>query len=87
MGTDMVANNQGLIYPFFIIEFKGGGPSGAESLWVAANQCLEASTSCVAIAKRLNHQLRRCKNDVIQSINSVVFSIVISGTKTRLYIS
>ncbi|KAL6410085.1 hypothetical protein AUP68_06495 [Ilyonectria robusta] len=37
MGIEMVANNQGLIYPFFIIEFKGEGPSGAGNLWVATN--------------------------------------------------
>src|SRR6266566_8414129 len=27
MGPEMVANNQGLIYPFFVIEFKGDGPT------------------------------------------------------------
>ncbi|KAK3371258.1 hypothetical protein B0T24DRAFT_595093 [Lasiosphaeria ovina] len=34
------ANNQGLIYPFFVIEFKGDGPTGVGSMWVATNQCL-----------------------------------------------
>ena len=32
MGTEIVANSQDLIYPFFVIEFKGDGPSGDGSL-------------------------------------------------------
>jgi hypothetical protein len=87
MGTDMVANNQGLLYPFFVIEFKGDGSSGAGSMWVATNQCLGASVSCVNIAERLVQQLRNCKSDVIQSMNSAAFSIAVRGTEARLYIS
>jgi hypothetical protein len=88
MGTDMVANNQGLIYPFFVIEFKGAGPSGAGSLWVATNQCLGGSASCVNIAERLNGQLRRCRSDdVVRPITTAAFSIAMSGTEARLYVS
>jgi hypothetical protein len=36
MGNEPMANTEGLIYPFFVIEFKGN--SG--DLWVATNQCL-----------------------------------------------
>jgi len=54
MGTEMIANSQSLSYPFFIIEVKADGPSGAGSLWVATNQCLGASASCVKIVERLN---------------------------------
>jgi hypothetical protein len=35
MGNEMVANSDGLVYPFFVIEFKADGPSGSGSLWVA----------------------------------------------------
>lgn len=87
MGTEMLANSQGLMYPFFAIEFKGDGPTGAGSLWVATNQCLGGSASCVKIAESLNSQLRECRNDKIQPINSAVFSIAMSGTEARLYIS
>jgi hypothetical protein len=87
LGNEMVANSQGLIYPFFVIEFKADGPSGAGSLWVATNQCLGASASCVNIAERLNRQLRQCKSDKVQPINSAAFSIAMSGTEARLYIS
>ncbi|KAF2185811.1 hypothetical protein K469DRAFT_707477 [Zopfia rhizophila CBS 207.26] len=62
MGTETVANNQGLMYPFFVVEFKGDGGS----MWVATNQCLRGSTS---------------------SINSAAFSIAMSGSEARLYIS
>lgn len=87
MGTEPIANTQDLLYPFFAIEFKGDGPSGVGSLWVATNQCLGGSASCVNIAERLNTQLRRCNSDNIQSINSAAFSIAMSGTEARLYIS
>jgi hypothetical protein len=87
MGNEIVANSQGLIYPFFVIEFKADGPSGTGSLWVATNQCLGGSASCVNIAERLNCQLRQCKSDKVQPIDSAAFSIAMSGTEARLYIS
>jgi hypothetical protein len=87
IGNEIVANSQGLIYPFFVIEFKADGPSGAGSLWVATNQCLGGSASCVNIAERLNRQLRQCKSDKVQPIDSAAFSIAMSGTEARLYIS
>jgi hypothetical protein len=40
MRNDPMANTQGLIYPFFVIEFKGNGGD----LWVATNQCLGYAT-------------------------------------------
>ncbi|KAG5771368.1 hypothetical protein H9Q72_002057 [Fusarium xylarioides] len=87
MGTEMVANNQGLMYPFFLIEFKGEGPSGAGNLWVATNQCLGGSASCINIAENLNHRLRQCKSGSARPIDSAAFSIAMSGTEARLYIS
>ena len=61
MGTEMVANNQyqGLLYPFFVVEFKGDGGS----MWVATNQCLGGSASCVNVAEQLNRQLRQYESD------------------------
>lgn len=85
MGTEMVVNNQynGLLYPFFVVEFKGD--SG--SMWAATNQCLGGSASCVNVAERLNRQLEQCKNDEVHLINSATFSIAMSGSEARLYIS
>jgi hypothetical protein len=54
---------------------------------VATNQCLGGSTSCVNIAENLKRQLRACNSDKVQPINSAAFSIAISGTEARLYIS
>ncbi|KAI5925494.1 hypothetical protein F4810DRAFT_658892 [Camillea tinctor] len=87
MGTDMAANTQDLLYPFFVIEFKGDGPSGSGSMWVADNQCLGAAASCVNIAKRLNRQLEKCRSDRVHPVNSAAFSISMNGTQARLYIS
>src|SRR5437868_1631470 len=82
MGTEVVANSQDLIYPFFIIELKAGGPSGSRDLWVATNQCLAAS--CVNITERLNHRLRQCNSDKVQPIDSAAFSVAMSSTEARL---
>jgi hypothetical protein len=87
MGTDMVANNQGLLYLFFAVEFKGDSPSGSGSMWVATNQRLGYSASCVNIAERLNRQLGQCKSDTVHSIDSSAFSIAMNGTEARLYVS
>ncbi|KAF5024698.1 hypothetical protein F66182_3227 [Fusarium sp. NRRL 66182] len=87
MGTEMAANTSDLVYPFLVIEFKGDGPSGVGSLWVATNQCLGGSTSCVNIAEKLNRRLRQCESDMVHPIDSAAFSIAMSGTEARLYIS
>ncbi|KAK3332067.1 hypothetical protein B0T19DRAFT_397868 [Cercophora scortea] len=80
---DGTANNQSLMYPFFAIEFKGNGGD----LWIATNQCLGGSASCVNIAERLNDQLRKCKSSKAKLIDSTAFSIAMNGTEARLYVS
>jgi hypothetical protein len=87
MGNEMMANTQNLIYPLFVIEFKADGPGGSGSMWVATNQCLRGSASCVNIAERLNRRLKDCKDKEVKSIDSTVFSIAMNGTEARLYIS
>ncbi|KAL2753757.1 hypothetical protein ACRALDRAFT_1077331 [Sodiomyces alcalophilus JCM 7366] len=87
MGDALSANSQGLLCPFFVIEFKGDGPGGTGSLWVATNQCLGGSATCINIAERLNRQLRECKSDEVRPINSAVFSIAMNGSEARLFIS
>lgn len=82
IGNTAVANSQDLIYPFFVIEFKGDG-----GMWVATNQCLGGSTSCVKIAEQLNQLLRKCESDKVQLIDSATFSVAMNGTEARLYIS
>ncbi|KAL7620303.1 hypothetical protein AAE478_009296 [Parahypoxylon ruwenzoriense] len=87
LGAEAMANNQGLIYPFFAIEFTGDGPSGGGTMWAATNQCLGGSTSCVNIVERLGHPRGKYTSDKARLINSAVFSIAMSGTEARLYIS
>ena len=87
MENPMVANSQNLIHPFLVIEFKGDGPSGGGTMRVATNQCLGCSTSCVNIAERLDHHQRKSKSDKVRPINSAAFSIAMSGSEARLYIS
>lgn len=87
MGCEPVANNQGLIYPFFIVKFIGDGPAGGGTIWVATNQCLGRSASCVNVVERLNRQLRQCESNAVHPINSAAFSITMSGSVAQLYIS
>ncbi|KAI1740241.1 hypothetical protein F4680DRAFT_418948 [Xylaria scruposa] len=82
-GMDGTANNRSLMYPFFVVECKGNNGD----LWVATNQCLGGSTSCINIAERLNHQLRNCKSSKITPIDSTAFSIAMNGSEARLYVS
>ncbi|KAF4622712.1 hypothetical protein G7Y89_g14314 [Cudoniella acicularis] len=84
---DAAANSQGLLFPFMVVEFKADGRSGAGSLWVATNQCQGGSASCINIAERLNYQLRQCESENVQQIDTAAFSIAMSGTEARLYIS
>ncbi|KAI0100092.1 hypothetical protein GGR51DRAFT_533798 [Nemania sp. FL0031] len=81
------ANDAGLLYPFLLIELKGDGPSGCGSLWVATNQCLGGSVSCVNIAEGLNERLESLHGNNARSINSAIFSVAMNGTEARLYVS
>ena len=87
MGTEMVANSQDLLYPFFVAELKSDGPAGAGSLWVATNQCLGASASCVDMIERLNERLSLRVSNRDHSLNTTVFSIAMNGTEARLYVT
>ncbi|MCJ1462006.1 hypothetical protein MMC07_000606 [Pseudocyphellaria aurata] len=87
MEHELFANTELLICSFFDIEFKGESPSAAGSLWVATNQCLGGSVSCVNLAERINDRLRQYKSNDIKSINSAVFSVAMSGSEARLHVS
>ncbi|KAH7126474.1 hypothetical protein B0J13DRAFT_454440 [Dactylonectria estremocensis] len=69
------------LYPFFSIKFKGD----MGSMWVATNQCLGASSSCVNISEDLNSRLKQCGSNKV--IASTVFSLATNGTEARLYVS
>lgn len=87
MGDEILANSGTMLYPFFVIEFKGDSPSKTGSLWVATNQCLGGSASCVNLAERLNDRLRQCKSSEILPIDSTAFSVAMNGSEARLFIS
>ncbi|KFY80967.1 hypothetical protein V499_00236 [Pseudogymnoascus sp. VKM F-103] len=96
MVIPVFGNNDGLVFPFFAIEQKGDGPVSRGSLWVATNQCLGASASCVNIVERFNQLLRQCNdnNDDIKGgnidvglPNSTSFSIAMNGSEARLYVT
>lgn len=82
-GIESIANSQDLIYPFFDIEFKGEDGS----LWEGTNQCITGSASCVNMVEALNDSLEESKNNEVQSINSAAFSVTMSGTEARLFVT
>ncbi|RSL85357.1 hypothetical protein CEP52_016171 [Fusarium oligoseptatum] len=75
----MLANSDGLLFPFLLVEFKG--KSG--HLWVATNQCLGGSATCVNNTEMLNDELGPDQS----TINSAAFSIAIHNTDARLYVT
>ena len=78
MGTQPIANTDRLLYPFFVIEFKGEGGS----MWVATNQCLGGSSSCVNVVEHLNRQLKHYRSDnIIRPVDNAAFSIAMNGTE------
>ncbi|CAK7230169.1 hypothetical protein SCUCBS95973_007481 [Sporothrix curviconia] len=90
-----------LIYPFFVIEFKGIGGN----LRVATNQCLAGAATCVNMAEELNNQLLAYSQDeaaaafaaggdqgqgggqVVHAVDSTAFSIAMSGSEVWMYVS
>ncbi|KAL2260363.1 hypothetical protein VTK26DRAFT_5650 [Humicola hyalothermophila] len=85
MGSEMMGTNQprSLIYPFFLVEFKGDGGM----MWVATNQCLGGAATCVSIAERLNDHLRNCNSNEIRVVDSAAFSIAMNHAYAQVYIS
>ena len=93
MESSVFGNYDDLLFPFLAIEQKGDGPVSRESLWVATNQCLGASASCINIVERFNQPLRMCNrsnnnHDIdVKPVNSISFSIAMNGSEAGLYVT
>ncbi|RDA88859.1 hypothetical protein CP532_5506 [Ophiocordyceps camponoti-leonardi (nom. inval.)] len=83
--ADGLANSNGLVFPFLVVEFKADGPGFAGSLWDATNQCLGAASSCVNIAEGINTRLQKSGKDV--KFSTWVFSIAMNGSEARLFVT
>jgi hypothetical protein len=88
LGTDALANSQNLLFPFLLVEIKGDGSGSTGSLQVATNQCLGGSAACVNLVNRLNQLLQEdCGIGPIMDVPTAVFSIAMSNSEARIYIS
>ena len=87
IGDGIVANVQGIMYPFFSVKFVADGPQGSGSLWVATNRCLGDSATCVHMAEKLNLQPKNNHKTNQQAIDTTAFSVAMSGTEARLFVS
>jgi hypothetical protein len=75
------------ILPFFATEFKSGDGTSPGSLWVATNQCVGDSVACVNLLERVNDRLKLIDNEQVQLLETAAFSIAMSGTEARLYVT
>ncbi|CEJ83777.1 hypothetical protein VHEMI03255 [[Torrubiella] hemipterigena] len=83
LGRNMSSDGSQLVFPFLVVELKAQGPAGSQgSLWVAENQVLGAASTCTSMVSYLNDQLRSPKY-----IETATFSVAMSNTEARLYIS
>ena len=71
------AHKADMIYPFFVVEFKG--TSG--NMWVATNQCIGGSVACTSMVDRLSERAPG------HSVSNASFSIAINGTEARLHVT
>ncbi|PQE30045.1 hypothetical protein CJF32_00009485 [Rutstroemia sp. NJR-2017a WRK4] len=76
LGFEMIANASDVLYPFLNVEFKGDG------FWIG-----EFMASCINIVDRLNRRLQDLKEESVPMITNVAFSITMTGTEARVYIS
>ncbi|KAK2126800.1 hypothetical protein NOF04DRAFT_1346568 [Fusarium oxysporum II5] len=75
-GNFAFANSEGLIFPFFAVEFKGDGPSS------------KASTACIHISEKLRDRLEKCTDiEPSKPLDSTSFSVAMNGTEARLHVS
>ncbi len=86
--TEYTANDEGLTYPFFVIEIKGDGfgPT-AGSLWVATNQCIGGAVTCINMVEKLNRYIERLPMSTVSPVDTTVFSIAMNGSEARLLVS
>jgi hypothetical protein len=75
------------ILPFFATEFKSCDGTSPGSLWVATNQCVGDSVACVNLLERVNDRLKLINNEHVQLLETAAFSIAMSGTEARLYVT
>jgi hypothetical protein len=89
MGNEMVANEDGMLYPFFAIQFLGDAVRGDTSMWTAAqNWNAAASAACVNMGERLNDRLMNVPhNQHIDPLNTCAFSMTICASEAELWVT
>jgi hypothetical protein len=78
---EWTANEDALIYPFFVIELKGQ----AGNLWVAENQCVGGAAACVNMVEKLNQSIVGLPT--VSPVDTTVFGIAMNGSEARLFVS
>lgn len=87
--SKVTANADGVILPYFTVEFKGQFPEPG-SLWAGENQAAGSSSTCAKVMEALNEHMRENaegKKAVTATLDSSVFSAVMNGTDARLFVT
>ncbi|CAH0053511.1 unnamed protein product [Clonostachys solani] len=75
-------------FSFLSVDYKGDGSVSTGSLWVATNQCLVATTTCVNLMMKLRAVvLERGDAEAANSLDQHVFGLVANGTEARLFVT
>lgn len=92
-GAEIVANGDGLLLPFLVVEYKGDDRTSQGKLYTAANQVMGGSATSVQMAESLNRRLEQSWRAAgtptsfrspPTSINTTIFSLVTNGMVARL---
>ncbi|KAK8119981.1 uncharacterized protein PG998_004607 [Apiospora kogelbergensis] len=73
-----------LSFPFFVVEVKAYGHTNG-NLWVATNQCIGGSLTCVEAISQLNKLLESCKG--APPVGNMAFSIAMDQLNAQFYVS
>lgn len=74
----------GLLFPFFAIEFKAATGTGG-NLWIATNQCAGASAACLQAVDRLNAVLG--EHGCEERVPNLCYSIAVDNNLAQLHVA
>ncbi|EPE03494.1 hypothetical protein F503_06667 [Ophiostoma piceae UAMH 11346] len=84
VGGRALADDADMVYPFFLIEFT----NECDDMWVATNECLGGTATCVNIIEQLKCRLwDKIPHDEDEIHNTAVCSLTISPTTALFYIT
>ncbi|VUC20210.1 unnamed protein product [Clonostachys rosea] len=88
--TELIVWDQNVAkFCFLSVDYKGDGQISAGRMWVATNQCLGATATCVNIIRRLREAVlrRRGGADLANKLDQHVFGLTSNGSHAELFVT